>query len=497
MKEKRYITTSLPYVNDVPHIGFALEAIQADAWARYNRLKGRSVYFLTGVDEHGTKIEKKAKEQEKTPKQFVDVYSKAFRDLKKTLNLSWDGFIRTTDKTKHWPGVIKIWKELEKSGDIYKRTYQGLYCSGCEAFVSDKDLEGGLCAIHKREPELVEEENYFFRMSAYGKTLKKKIETKELEIIPEFRAREILSLMEKGLEDVSFSRSSKKLTWGVPVPGDDSQTMYVWCDALTNYISAIGYGRDSENFKKWWPADVHVLGKDILRFHAAIWPAMLLSAHLPLPQKLFVHGHINVDGQKMSKSLGNVVAPKPLVDEFGVDAVRYYFLREISPVDDGDFSRVKFIERYNADLAHGLGNLYARVTGLASKAPRPIPNDFKMMDLVIEQKIKALEKTLEEKMEQFRFNEALVDIWGLISYGDYYINDRTPWSKENPPIENEKTLFNLLILLQSIAVFIEPFMPDTSKKIATSISLKGKTVKVKEIKKLFPRIEDITIVPEA
>ena len=488
-KEKFYITTAIDYTNGEPHIGHMLEKIQADVIARYARLQGKSVFFLTGTDEHGTKVLKTAQQKGTTPKKFTDEISKTFKDLKKEVDLSWDEFIRTSDKKKHWPGVIKLWKELEKAGDLYKRTYRGLYCTGCELFMTDKDLVEGKCPIHQREPELVEEENYFFRLSAYTKILKQKIRSKELEIIPQSRENEILALIDRGLDDVSFSRSSDKLSWGIPVPGDASQTMYVWADALSNYISAIGYGRDSELFKKWWPADVHVIGKDILRFHAAIWPAMLLSAKLPLPKRIFVHGYINLEGQKISKSLGNVIAPRDLVKEFGTDTIRYYFLREISPTEDGDFTRERCIERYNADLANGLGNLCARVTGVALKFHKPIANDFKMMDLAVEQKIKAIQKSIDEYIGAFRFNDALAELWALISFADYYINDKKPWSAENPLIENEKILFNLLVLVNSVGVLLEPFMPETSKKITKNLDFKGKMIKIKEVQRLFPRME--------
>lgn len=489
MKEKFYITTSLPYVNDVPHIGFALEIIQADVIARYQKSMGNDVYFLTGTDEHGSKIVKTAKAKEISTKTFVNQNSKKFKNLKKVLNLSWNNFIRTTDQKNHWPGVKKIWQAMIESGDLYKRTYQGLYCSGCEAFLTDKDMENGKCIIHKKEPELVQEENYFFRLSAYTKVLKNKINSGELEIIPESKRNEILSLMEKGLEDVSFSRSSNKLKWGIPVPGDETQTLYVWADALTNYISAIGYGRDEKEFEYWWPADVHVIGKDILRFHSAIWPAMLLSAKLPLPKKLFVHGFINVDGQKMSKSIGNVIYPENLVAKYSTDALRYYFLREISPFEDGDYSENKFIDRFNSDLANGLGNFYARVLGIVQKN-QPVKNDYKMMDLVVEQKIKTINKSIEDNMYLFRLNDAITDVWSLISFGDGYVNEKKPWSKENPEVENQKTIYNLLIILNAIGFFLAPFLPETSKIITKSLNMKGKIVKIKKSSNLFPRIEE-------
>jgi methionyl-tRNA synthetase len=409
--------------------------------------------------------------------------------LKKILNLSWNYFIRTTDSKKHWPGVFKIWNQLKESQDIYKRTYRGLYCAGCESFKGESDLVEGKCPIHNKEPELVEEENYFFRLSAYSKILRKKITEGEIKIFPEFRANEILALIEKGLEDISFSRPKEKLSWGIPVPGDDSQVIYVWADALTNYISAIGYGRDENEFKKWWPADVQVLGKDVLRFHAAIWPAMLLSAKLPLPKQLFVHGFINVDGQKMSKSLGNVISPYDLVEKYGTDSVRYYFLKEISPFEDGDFSESKFKDRHNSDLAHGLGNFAARIQGMVKNFNLPIKNNFKNIELIIEQKIKTAQKNIDDSLSNFKFNDALSEIWSLISFGDSYINEKKPWSKEISDIEKEKILFNLILILNSIGIFLLPFLPQTSKLITKNISLKGKYVKFGQIPKLFSLLE--------
>ena len=489
MDRKFYITTTLPYVNDAPHIGFALEMIQADVLARYARAKGSDVFFLTGTDEHGIKIQKTAAQKEISPKKLSNINSKKFKELKKALNLSWNEFIRTTDSKKHWPGVFKLWDALVKSGDIYKRAYRGLYCAGCEAFKTESDLIDGKCPIHNKEPELVEEENYFFRLSAYSKTLKKKIEEGEMKILPEFRAKEILSLMEKGLEDVSFSRPKEKLFWGIPVPGDDSQVIYVWADALTNYISAIGYGRDEKEFEKWWPAEVQVLGKDVLRFHAAIWPAMLLSAKLPLPKQLFVHGFINVEGQKMSKSIGNVVSPYGLVEKYGADSFRYYFLREVSPFGDGDYSEEKFRDRHNSDLAHGLGNFAARVEGLVEKFSHPIRNDFKSMELLLEQKIKTVQKNIDDHLYRYEFNDALSELWTLIAFGDGYINDKKPWSGDLPDAEKEKILFNLVALLNSIGVLLSPFLPETSKSITKNITLKGKYVQLKTIPKLFELLE--------
>jgi len=488
MKEKFYITTTIPYANAPLHIGHALELVQADVIARHERQHGRDVFFLTGSDEYGSKNDRTARDQKKSPQTFVNEMSKLAKNLKEPLGLSWDFFIRTTDKKKHHPGVINIWNALEKSGDLYKKTYRGLYCSGCEAFVTEKELIEGKCPEHNKEPELVEEENYFFRLSSYGKIIKKKIEEGEMKIYPQWRANELLSLIDQGLEDVSFSRPKEKLSWGIEVPGDSSQVIYVWADALSNYISAIGYGRDEEEFERWWPADVHVLGKGVLRFHAAIWPAMLLSAGLTLPKKLFVHGYITIDGQKISKSIGNVIRPEDVVEKYGTDAVRYYLLREVSPFEDGDFSYDRFKTRYNADLANGLGNFFARVTNVA-KNFGPIKNDFAMMELSFEQKIKSVNEEVDEALKEFRFNDALAEIWSLISLGDEYVNEKKPWESTNTSAQNEKTLFNLLVLLNAVALLLEPFLSNTSQIIQKHLSLKGKTIKAKKGKALFPRLE--------
>src|SRR3989344_1061764 len=303
--EKFYITTAIDYVNDKPHLGHALEKIQADVLARYHRLKGDEVFFLTGTDEHGAKIVRAAQKAGKDHQEFVNDISEKFQFLKDALNLSYDDFIRTSDKERHWPGGEKMWKALREAGALYEKNYKGLYCVGHEAFITEKELVDGKCPDHGKEPEMVEEKNWFFKLSKYAKEIAEKIKSGELQIIPEGRRNEILSFLEGEVNDVSFSRSIKNLEWGIPVPDDPEQVMYVWCDALTSYISALGYGRN-EDYKKWWPADVQVLGKDILRFHAAIWPAMLMAAKLPLPKQLFVHGFITVDGKKMSKTIGNV-----------------------------------------------------------------------------------------------------------------------------------------------------------------------------------------------
>ena len=479
--KKFYITTSIIYTNAFPHLGAAFEFIQADVLARWNKILGREIFFLTGTDEHGGKIAKKAKELGKDPKDFVDEISSRYKELTKVLNLSNDDFIRTTDRERHWPVVEKVWKKLQENGDIYKKKYNGLYCIGCEAFIKEKDLEDGKCSIHQKKPEVVEEENYFFRLSKYSKEIEKIIKKDKIKIIPESRKNEILSFIRQGLEDISCSRLRKNLQWGIPVPNDNTQTIYVWLEALINYVSAIGYDKDKK-FKKYWPADVHCIGKDILKFHGAIWPGMLLSLGLSLPKKIFVHGFINVNGQKMSKSLGNVIDPFELVEKYGTDAVRYFLLREVPSAEDGDFTYEKFEQRYNSDLASGIGNLLARVRVMADGIGFKDDNIKK-----IKPKIKEAQEKYKKSLEEFNFNEALKSIWDLISFCDKYIEKERPWEKRE---NSSQVLGNLLFLLENIAELLQPFLPETSDRIIKEIARDKKTGKFanKRGKLLFPKV---------
>ncbi|MBL7150070.1 MAG: methionine--tRNA ligase [Candidatus Pacebacteria bacterium] len=473
--KKFYISTSIPYTNAPPHIGFALEIIQADVLARYHHSLGEDTFFLTGTDEHGLKTKRAAENTNKTPKEFADEISEKFRELKTALNLSNNDFIRTTDKKRHWPAVKKVWLKLKENGEIYKKNYRGFYCADCEAFVTKKDLIDEKCPIHQKKVELIEEENYFFRLSKYSQKIKEIIEKDKIRIIPESRKNEILAIIRQGLEDISFSRVKEKYL-GIPVPNDPTQFLYIWPDALTNYISAIGYSENSERFKRYWPADVHCIGKDIVRFHALIWPAILLSLNLELPKTIFVHGFITVDGQKMSKSLGNVIDPFELVKKYGADAIRYFLLREIPPTEDGDFTYEKFEERYNADLAKGVGNLVARVLTMAEKVSsiNYQPSKEKEIEKVINNARKKYKKALDE----FKFNEALIAIWDLISFSDKYIEKERPWEEK----ENQKIVIgNLLFTISNIAEMLRPFLPETSEKIF-------KQLKTKKSKPLFPRI---------
>lgn len=465
---KFYITTSIAYVNAAPHLGFALELVQADVIARWHRQKKDEVFFLTGADEHGAKITRAAEAAGKEPRAFVDENTKKFQALKDVLHISWDDFIRTSDVQRHWPQAINLWNALVAAGDIYKKPYRGLYCVGHEAFITEKDLINGKCKDHDSAPEALEEENYFFRLSKYALPVAEKIKNGELAIIPKGRAQEILNFIDQGIEDISFSRPRKDLAWGIPVPGDDAQTMYVWADALANYLYP----------KNQWPADVHCIGKDILRFHALYWPAMLLSAGLPLPKTIFVHGHITIEGQKMSKTLGNIIDPVALVEKYGVDAVRYYVLREIPPTDDGDFSHAKFEERYNADLVNGLGNFVARVAALTRRNSIFESPPFK--DWEGGEKIIAARRLVDECLKTFKFHEALRAIGDLVAFGDKYCNERKPWDTAQDEKQREETLQNARAIVNALADVLIPFLPATAEKIRA-----GKT------EKLFPRLSKL------
>ena len=496
MQEKFYITTAIPYTNAPPHIGFALELIQADVIARYQRILGKDVFFLTGTDEHGSKAARVAKEHGKSPRELGDENSAKFLKLCEALNISNSDFIRTTDEHKHWPSARKMWNALVSAGDIYKDTYVGKYCVGCEAFLTDKDLENGLCPIHKCLPEELKEEDYFFRLSKYQDELKKLIECDEIRIIPLSRKNEILAFLNRGLKDVSFSRPKEKLAWGIPVPDDDSQVIYVWADALTNYLSGVGFAEAGAQFQRFWPPDVQIVGKDISRFHALIWPAMLLSAGVPLYKTLFVHGFITSGGEKMSKSLGNVVDPFDLILRFGSDAVRYFFTREVPALDDGDYTEKKFIARYNGDLANGIGNLASRIIKLGVLSGREIafsPNDLK-------DTIEQTELKYRAHMEQFQFNDALAAVSFLISAGDEYINQNKPWTLSRSIDLEEQKKFDAMIsslafALGHSAVLLLPFIPWSAQRILDALQIvdihletwQGKKVKFVQTPALFPR----------
>lgn len=472
MKKNRfYLTTAIPYVNAAPHIGFALEIIQADVLARYHRLIGDDTFFLTGTDENALKNVQSAEKAGVPVQKFVNQNSQRFRDLKSALNLSFDDFIRTTED-RHVRGAQKLWEACVANGDIYKKKYRGLYCIGCEQFYTEKELVDGKCPEHGTVPEEIEEENYFFKLKKYEERLEEIIKSDELKIVPPTRKNEVLSFIRQGLEDFSISRSKKRAKgWGIPVPGDDSQIEYVWFDALSNYINALGYADNGENFKKYWLENenrVHVIGKGILRFHAVYWPAMLLSSGIPLPTEIFAHGYLTVEGQKISKSLGNVIDPFALAEKYGTDPVRYYLLSKFSPFEDGDFSEEKLKETYNADLANGLGNLVSRVAKLAEG------KEFGHSLLAV-------------KPGEFggkpRFDQALEILWTKIAELNKYVNDQKPWEKSGE--ELEKDLDYLVIRILNLTHFLEPFLPETAEKIKKQF-----TGKIQPASPLFPRLTD-------
>ncbi len=485
--KKLFISTAIDYVNSFPHAGHALEKIQADVLARYRRFLGENVFFLTGTDENSLKNVQAAEKEGINTRELVDRNAKKFYDLKEVLNLSFDDFIRTTE-ARHIKGAQKLWKACQK--DIYKKTYQGLYCIGCEEFYKENELVNGLCPEHKTKPELIEEENYFFKLSKYQNQLKKIVKQDKVKIIPQTRKNEVLSFINSGLQDFCISRLAERgRGWGIPVPGDPAQIQWTWFDALSNYINALGYAENSKKFQEWWQKNenkLHIIGKGILRFHAIYWIAMLLSAKISLPKTIFVHGYLTSDNQKMSKSLGNVIDPFELVKKYGVDAIRYYLLREIPPTNDGDFTYQKFEERYSADLSGGIGNLLARTITMAEK----VKINTTKISPEFEREIRIIRDNYKKSLNDFKFNESLKSIWDLISFCDKYIDEEKPWETKN-----QQVLYNLLVCISHIAKLLQPFLPETSEKIFQQLgtNLLGKKFlefKIKKGELLFPKLNE-------
>lgn len=452
-----FVTTAIPYINAEPHIGTTLDFLCADVMARAARAQNKPVLFSTGTDEHGGKIAEKAEEMGISPKEFADQMSQKFRDLAKSLNLSNDRFIRTTD-TGHEQRAQLIWKALEK--DIYKGKYEGWYCTGDEAFFTEAVVKAnkGICPNHNRKYEKIEEENYFFKLSSYAPKVLESIESGAFRIIPATRKHEILNVFKEGLEDISISRPKEKIAWGVPVPGDDTQVMYVWFEALMNYLTVLGYP-EHEDFKKFWPANAQIIGKDILRFHAAIWPGMLLGLGLPLPKTLYVHGFITVDGQKMSKTLGNVIKPQDIIDEYGTDAFRYYFLRHMPSYDDGDFSHARFLAAYNGELANELGNSVQRTAAMITQYQGGITGQSPEAEHDQAQ--------YWEAIENCRFDRALDEVWEQVRGLNQYIDEQKPWviAKTDDKDHLREILAYQVSCLLEIAELLSPFMPETAQKI--------------------------------
>lgn len=474
--KKFYITTAIPYVNAAPHIGFAMEAVQADVLARFHRMKGDRTYFLTGVDEHGVKLYETAKAAGMDTQKFADENAAKFEALKDILNLTNEGFIRTTSDY-HKEGARKLWEAMFKKGDIYKGEYKGLYCAGCEAFVLEKDLVDGKCPNHDKPPKVLKEKNYFFKLSKYSDAIRKAIETDELKVLPESRKHEILNLIGAGLNDVSFSRPKDVLPWGIDVPEDPDQVMYVWCDALSNYITGIGYGeskaekKGSELFEALWPCDAHVIGKDILRFHAGIWIGMLLSAGLKLPKAIYVHGFVTSEGKKMSKSIGNVVDPLEYVEKYGVDPLRYYLMREIPTGDDGDFSKRRFEELYNSELANSYGNLVNRVCMMVDRyLGSKIKGKEKNEELC--SKITGTWKIYEEGMENFNMKVAVEAVVELLGYANKYVEDQKPWELAKVDMKAlAAVLYNLLEIVRNVSLMLWPVIPGKAEEVLARLGL--------------------------
>jgi methionyl-tRNA synthetase len=518
-----YITTSIPYVNGAPHVGHSLEFVQADALARYYRSLGYDTYFLSGSDDNALKNVQAAEKANQSTQEFVDQHAQEFADLKHVLNISYDQFIRTASPY-HFKGAQALWSRCKKE-DLYKKSYKGLYCVGCEQFYSSEELlEGNICPDHLKPVEEVEEENWFFKLSNYQDELRELISSDELKIYPESRKNEMLSFINQGLQDFSVSRSvSRAKGWGVPVPNDDTQIMYVWFDALANYITALGFGQEDDTlFKKYWPADIHAIGKGINRFHTIYWPAMLLSARLATPKSVTVHGYLTVNGQKIGKSLGNAIHPQEIVDKYGRDAVRYYFLREIPTYADADFSDSRMLEIYSADLANGLGNLVSRThamiikyadgkipalpkINLSQETDNPIDEAIRQLGLACIQNDPSTSQ-FAKTMEQRELNKAIEIIWDQIKQCDQLINITEPWklAKNGETEKVHQILFWLSQAIHNIAWQIQPFLPETAVKIAKAYNIEkllvdnpnmfhgihewNDEVELGELEQLFPRL---------
>ncbi|WP_116042961.1 methionine--tRNA ligase [Amycolatopsis palatopharyngis] len=498
---RRYITTAIPYVNSKPHLGFAMEMVQTDVMARHWRHRGHEVRFLSGTDDNSLKNAIAAEAEGVPTSELVDRNAAAFYGLRDPLQISFDDFIRTSADPRHKVGVDRLWKATDASADLYRKDFEGLYCVGCEQFYNESELVDGLCPEHLTAPELVSEENWFFKLSKYEDRLRELIESGELRIEPESRRNEVLGFIKTGLQDFSISRSTERARgWGIEVPGDPSQVIYVWWDALGNYITALDYGTDGENYRHWWinsDERTHVIGKGIVRFHAVYWPAMLLSAGQPLPTTIFVHDYLTVEGKKLGKSLGNAIDPVAIVNDYGADALRWWLVREVPRVGDANYTTERLIGRYHEDLANGLGNLVNRAVSMVHKyrggtvpaLADPLP------ELPLTKLIDAAPAAVDAAMDRFDFRAATAAVWQIVEEANRYVVEVEPWNlakaEKKGDADAGQRLSDVLALLvhacRAVAEELPPFLPEAARRVAAQLG--SGTDQLDKPQPLFPRIE--------